>query len=107
MQTFFCLSCYLIKMHCFRTGDTAEIIYFSTVYHLYLTQMIRIPFHFDAYPYLTFHSDPDPDPTCQFETDTDPDPTAHFFPDLDVPMLKNDHTRLLPFHFDADPAFHF
>jgi len=54
VQTFFCLSCYLIKMHCFRTGDTAEIIYFSTVYHLYLTQMIRIPFHFDAYPYLPF-----------------------------------------------------
>ncbi len=29
--------------------------------------------------------------------------------DLDPPSLQNDHLRLLPFHFDADPvpAFHF
>jgi hypothetical protein len=58
-----------------------------------------------------FHFGADPDPTFN-DADTEPDPTTHSFthsPDLDPRMLQNDHLKLPPFHFDADPdrAFHF
>ncbi len=58
-------------------------------------------------PDSTFHCDADLGPTFKF--DANPDPITHFFPDLDHPMIQNDHLRLPPFHFDADPdpAFHF
>ncbi len=76
-------------------------------------------FHSDSDPDPTFHSDADPNQDSTFHSNAVPDPynlirtrsNTRFFPDLDPPVLLNDHLRLPPFYFDADPepdpAFNF